>query len=405
MLRAVPPVTVGRLTILLAAAVLLSACGGSAHHIVISSGPRVVRLTPPSPTALRFSTASNRRFAHEDVQRLVRILELPGGARLAAKVPKGAPLRFRNELSGTRYLPGIAATHRIWIVHEPLERVVRFVRAHAHPRPRPEAHFRGKNNGIRLLPTGSYWFPPVPGRSWGRWLNVDMIALSGGRTAVSAQAGDAWIHTPPRSALLPAPVKRIDVVSRIGNHRPNVLVHVRQPYEVGWIVSLVNGLGLADAEHIACAAVLYGGPTVTLRFRAADGKVLARATVPDTLGRGRSGPCNPLQLTVRGRTAQPLIGADLLLRIQRLLDVDLAPPLPREVSDCLLRRHGWKTQSVTHNETVDRVQHFPPQLTAAENGRRWLLTFHYNGKVTLDRAGPRELEHCLRAGRRYVIAG
>ncbi len=224
-----------------------------------------------------------------------------------------------------------------------------------------------------------------------------MIALSGGRTAVSAQAGDAWIHPPPRSALVPAGVKGVDVVSRIGSHRPNVLVHVRRPYEVGSIVSLVNGLGLADAEHVACAAVLFGGPTVTLRFRAADGKVLARATVPDTLGRGLSGPCNPLQLTVRGRTARPLIGADLLLRIQRLLGVDLAPPLPRAVSDCLLRRHGWKTQSVNHNEMVDRAQHLPPQLTAAKDGRRWLLTFHYSGKVTLDKAAPRELEHCLRS--------
>lgn len=397
MLRAVPPVTVRRLTILLAAATLLSACGSSAHRIVIGSGPPV-RIAPPSPTALRFSEESNRRFAHEDVQRLVRILELPGGARLAPKLPRNAPLRFRNELTGVRYVPGIAGTHRIWIIHEPLERVVRFVRAHAHARPRPEARFRGKNNGIRLRPAGSYWFPPVPGRSWGRWLDVHMIALSGGGTAVSAQAGDAWIHPQPRSALLPTGVKRVDVLSRIGNRRPNVLVHVRRPYEIGSIVSLVNGLGLADAEHIFCAAAFFGGPTVTLRFRAANGKVLARATVPDTLGRGLSGPCTPLQLTVRGGTARPLIGADLLLRIQDLLDVDLAPPVPRDVSDCLLRRQGWKTQSVSHNQAIDHAQHFPPQLTAAKNGRRWLLTFHDDGKVTLDKTAPRELEHCLRSG-------
>ncbi len=157
MLRALPPVTVRRLTILLAAAMLLSACGGSAHRIVV--GPLPVRIAPPSPTALQFSAASNRRFAQEDVQRLVRILELPSGSRLAAKVPRSVPLRFRNELAGTRYLPGIAAMHRIWIVREPLERVARFVRAHAHPRPRPEARFRGKNNGLRLRPTGSYLFP------------------------------------------------------------------------------------------------------------------------------------------------------------------------------------------------------------------------------------------------------
>jgi hypothetical protein len=223
-----------------------------------------------------------------------------------------------------------------------------------------------------------------------------MIALAGGGTAVIAQAGDAWVHPSPRSALLPAGVKRIDIVSRTGSRRPNVLVHVRRPYEVGWIAALVNGLSRIDPPRVACLAVLYGGPTVTLRFRDANGKVLARSRVFDALGSGRSGPCNPLQTTVRGRRTPPLIGADLLVRIQRLLGLDLAPPLPREVSGCLLRRHGWKVES---------VQRSPRELMAKKNGRRWTITFHSTGKVTLDKAGPRALERCLHAGSRYLIRG
>jgi hypothetical protein len=222
-----------------------------------------------------------------------------------------------------------------------------------------------------------------------------MIALSGGGTAVIAQTGDAWIHT-SRRALLPRAVKRIDIVSRIGNRSPNVLVHVRQPYEVGSIVADVNGLGPSNAEHIACALAFGGGPTVTLRFRAASGKLLARATVPDTPGGGISGPCNPLQVTVGGRKAPPLIGADLLVRLQQDLNVDLAPPLPRDVSTCL-QRHGWKVH--------DRVQRFPLELATTKNGRRWTITFHATGKVTLDKPAPRGLEHCLHAGQRYLIAG
>lgn len=365
---------------------------------------RPVVPVPPAPTALRFSTAANRRFARKDVQRLIRILVLPRGARLVATAPRSAPSRFRHELTGTGFPAGIAVTHRTWVVHEPLERVVRFVQSHAHPRPRPEAHFRGGNNGIRLHERGSYLFAPVPGRSWERWLNVDMARLSKAGTVVTAQAGEAWIH-PSRRVLLPAGVKRIDILSRLGDQRPNVLVHIRRAYDVGSIVSLVNGLGLADAENVVCLEVLLGGPTVTLRFRTATGKLLARATVRDALGSGRSGPCNPLQLNVQGRNAPPLIGADLLLRIQRAFGVDLAPPLPREVSACLLRRHGWHVQSVTHNETVDRVQHFPPELTATKNGQRWTITFHYTGQVTLDRAGPHALMRCLRAWPRYVISG
>jgi hypothetical protein len=258
------------------------------------------------------------------------------------------------------------------------------------------APYRGKNYGIRLRPVGFYQFPPVPGRSWERWLNVDMTALSGGGTAVIAQAGDGWVR-PPRRELLHRGVRRIDIVSRIGNRAPNVLVHVHRPYEVGSIVALVNGLGIANAEHIFCAAVLYGGPRVSLRFRAASGKVLASATVSNTLGRGYSGPCNPLQLTVGGRVT-PLIGADLLRRLELLLRINLAPPLPRDVSDCL-QRHRWKVQSVSHKEMIEREQTFPPELTVAKDRRHWTITFPDTGKVTLDRAGPRVLEHCIRKRR------
>lgn len=266
----------------IATAALAAATGcGAAHRTFAVSGPWPIRISPPSPTALRFSTASNRRFAHEDVRKLIRILVLPHGARVVAKVPETAPSGFRS-VTGFR-LPGIAMTLRIWVVHEPFGRVVRFVQTHAHPRPRPEVRFRGKDNGLRLGTVGWYEFAPVPGRSWQRWLNVDMAPLRGGGTAVIAQAGDAWVQG-SRGVLLPAAVKRIDILSRIGSRHPNVLVHVRRPYDVGSIVSFVNGLGLANSSRVACLAVLVGGPTVTLRFRTAEGRLLARATVQDTPG-------------------------------------------------------------------------------------------------------------------------
>jgi hypothetical protein len=80
-----------------------------------------------------------------------------------------------------------------------------------------------------------------------------------------------------------------------------------------------------------------------------------------------------------------LIGADLLLRLQRMLNIDLAPPLPRDVAACLLDGHGWKVNSG------------PSALRATKSGKRWTITFHHTGKVTLDRKGPRELERCVRS--------
>jgi hypothetical protein len=101
-------------------------------------------------------------------------------------------------------------------------------------------------------------------------------------------------------------------------------------------------------------------------------------------------------LTIGDRTGPPLIGADLLLRIQRLLNVDLAPRVPRDAANCL-RRHGWNVQSVSHNALVGKSQQFPPELTATKHGHRWTITFHRTGKVTLDKTGPRGLERCLRS--------
>ncbi len=352
------------------------------------SPPRPVA---PSPTALRFSTAANRRFASRDVRKLIRIVVVPSIARPVSQIPQSAPVWLRDQAKGFRRM-GTATTHRIWIVREPLKTVVRFVRANARPRPRPEARYRTGGSRIGSRPSSSYEFPPIPGRSWSRWLNIDMSALPNGSTVVFAQAGDEWNHTPPRSTEIRGHVKRIDIVSRLGMQRPNVLVHVRKAYDVGWIVALTNGLGVVP-HNVGCLLdARFGGRAVTLRFRAADGHVLARATVPDFGGAGTSGPCNPLELTIGSRPAVPLIGADLLLRIQRLLNVDLAPPLPRYVSDCLLRQHGWKIAGAR-------------TLTASKGGKRWTITFHLTGKVTADKPAPPQLRRCLRAGPRSVIYG
>src|SRR5579863_4786124 len=157
---------------------------------------------PPSPTALRFSTASNRVAAEQNVRKLIRIVVVPSTARPVSQIPRSAPVWLRDQANGFRQ-KGTATTHRIWIVREPLKTVVRFSRANARPRPRPEARYRTGANRIGSRPSSSYEFPPIPGRSWSRYLNIDMSALPAGSTVVFAQAGDEWNRTPPRSAEIP----------------------------------------------------------------------------------------------------------------------------------------------------------------------------------------------------------
>lgn len=375
--------------------VLLAHACGSATLPIASPIRPIAPPRPPAPTEFRFSHGSNRAAAEQNVRRLLHIIVMPAGTRRVAKIPAAAPVWFRDEGRFPSRSLGVVSKQRIWVVDEPLKQVVLFIQSHARPRPRPEALYRTAPNRIGSRPSRSYEFPPIPGRSWSRWLNVDMAALPSGATAVFARAGDEWVQAPPRSAVIPKSVRRIDITSKYGKHRASVVVHVRRRYDVSSIVAWTNGLGVSS-PRVLCFGGLVGevGPLVNLTFRAADGTVLARASVADVGGSGRSGPCNTLQLTVGGKKAPPLIGADLLLRIQRLLNVDLAPPRPRDVAFCLKQRHGWKVTSLT-----------PTSLGVAHDGAHWRITFHHDGAITKSRPTLPTLGRCLRRGRRYGIEG
>ncbi len=376
-----------RAVLLAVVAVLLAGCGSSVRPT--SSGPRPFHPVPPKPTAYRFSAASNRIAAEENVRKLIHIVVVPPGALRVAKVPQSAPAWFRNQAKGFKQA-GTSTTHRIWIVRMPLKAVVRYIRSHARPRPRPEARYRTGGDRIGSRPSSSYEFPPIPGRSWSRYLNVEMTKLPDGTTAVLAQAGDEWNVTPPRAALIPKGVKQIQIVSRYGKQPPNVDFGNSNAYDVASIVALTNGLGVVP-HHLFCALFSAYGPIVSITFRAADGRRIARARVADAGGSGASGPCNPLELTVGKRTTA-LIGADLLLRIQPMLGVDLAPPLPRDVVRCL-RSSGWS------------VNHVADRMLARHAGETWRVTFNLLGQVATDKTAPPTLRRCLRSGPRYVVRG
>src|SRR5713101_3108843 len=90
---------------MLAAAAVLAACGSSGHTVVTSGRP-IARAVPPSPTAFRFSIASNREFARHDAAKLMRIVVVPPGARQVREVPATAPAWFRQDWSSPTHFPG-----------------------------------------------------------------------------------------------------------------------------------------------------------------------------------------------------------------------------------------------------------------------------------------------------------
>ncbi len=364
---------------LLAACLAVSACGSSVR--VIGSRPLVIDLnSSPSPTALRFSAASNRAFARSDVEKLIRIVVLPRSARRVPEMPASAPSWFRQEWSGR--FPGVEAVHRTWVVDAPLKTVVRYFRTHAPQRPRPEVGYRKPaTSRVGSRPHDDWLFPPVPGRVSSRWLNVAMLKLPSGATVVTARAADYWIQPPPRSAEIPEGVKRIDITSRYGTKPPTVRLHLRSRYLVGTLVSWMNGLGLAP--HLRCFALgeTIGEPTIALTFRDARGRVIARGVLP---GDNRYDSCNPFVLTVHGRQTPRLAIGDLIRRIEQHLNADLSPPLPREVASCL-RGDGWHVRTVTGG------------LAVRKNGPPTIITFPPSGKAAI--TGPRhpEISRCLRS--------
>ncbi len=370
------------LVAVIAAAALLTACGSSSH-VIQSDGPRL-KLVPPSPISLRFSSASNRDFARRDAQELIHIVVVPQSARHVTEVPKSAPGWFREELSHN--FRGAAVAHRTWVVDEPLKTVVRYVRTHTRPLPRPETGFGKSTSRIGSRPTDNYMFRPIPGRSSARWLNVAMLPLPSGATVVTAQAGDDWIQPPSARAELPGTVRRIDITSRHSAEPPRVRVHVRDRYDVGSVVAWMNGLGVSP--RVFCAGELIGEPTTTLTFRDARGAVIARATV----GNGLSDHCGALSVVVHGRKAPPLITGDLLLRIQQHLNLDLTPPKPNDVATCLRQRH-WTVSTATRG------------LTARRKGVSLTLTFHLTGKVTSSRHSPPAVARCLRESPHFMYYG
>jgi len=293
-------------------------------------------------------------------------------------VPKSAPAWFRERFS--RHVSGAVVAHRIWVVDAPLKQVVRYIRAHARSRPRPEGAFGRPANRIGSRPSDAFLFHPVAGRSSSRWLDVNMRRLPSGATVVGAQAGDTWIHPPVSANVLGANVRRIDITSAYWHAKPSVRVHVRTPFDVASIVSWLNGLG-TTAGYV-CFGGWWGGPHVTLTFRSKRGTALARAQLAQAALDGASGACNPLSLTVGSRNAVALLGGDFLPRIDRLLGIDVTPPSRQDIRYCV-HAAGWRTHSTRRGMHV------------YQSGRRWTIMLPATGKVTLDRKGPRTLERCL----------
>ncbi len=254
----------------------------------------------------RPTTAENRRAARRAAAKLLRLVTVPAGARSVAK----PPVKALGSAASTPGTSELVDRHRIWKVHESVDKVFAFEHGH-----RPA--------GSRLTGTGTsdygpnpsedlvFSFPPLAGRLASRELDVNMVPLPNGWTGIRADAQVVWVVVRPPRQVLPA--GRIDSIVVVA---PRLTRTVTDPARVAKIVRWFDALPIVQPGGLyACPAI--AGPSVRFAFAGADGTVLARADVM-YLG-GLSTPCNPIRWSVGGHRKTALVGGRFLRRVESLL--------------------------------------------------------------------------------------
>jgi hypothetical protein len=302
--RAAVPALLGGLAVVCVAAGV--GCGSQA-----SSGQNVALSSAPS-------AASNAQAARSAARGLLNDLALPAGARQVFSDPSRGALLARP---GTRpATPDLIDLHRFWVLPADPARVIRWMQAHAPARARlagtgslVQAGFGGRG-GRTLSSYVAFAFPALAGRVSSEELVLDTAATGGAGTALRADAQVVWVTPRPASERIPAGVREIDITRARRGQTPSLSIAVTNPERVREVVSMIDRLAtVPPTGTVACPAIPVNPPVVTLRFRATPaGLVLASASqaVDATAGP----PCQPMNLSIRGRPQPPLAGGPAFLR-------------------------------------------------------------------------------------------
>lgn len=141
---------------------------------------------------------------------------------------------------------------------------------------------------------------------------VALLALAG-----SAAAAVSRERVPPG-------VRRVDIQVGYPGQAPKISLRIGERAQVERIVTLLDGLRTARTGIYNCPDITVAAARASFSFRSADGALVAHASMLDF---GTAGPCDPIQLSIRGRQQRPLVGS-FLSRVQRLLGVRLVLPPP-----------------------------------------------------------------------------
>jgi hypothetical protein len=188
---------------------------------------------------------------------------------------------------------------------------------------------------------------------WARWtkgavLAARLVAPSAIACALLLGAGSAFseqhvlaaasrasvavrVHARGASRLaserIPGGVREVQIMRARRGRAPSLSITLTRRAKVQTTIAMIEGLATvpSGAGVYACPAIPVNPPVVTLTFRAsAGGAVLAQASQPVDATAGA--PCQPMSLSIRGRSEPSLAGGLALLRqLGRLIGVTLVP--------------------------------------------------------------------------------
>ena len=269
-----------------------------------------VAVAVPVASSAGASASGNLARARTEAARLLSLLQVPPGAVELTSAPSALRSPGYDEAT-----PNLVDAHHWWRVHGKATTVLAHVTARL---PRDASlSISGSGGSAPVYRMKAFSLPPIPGVLSQRVLAVSVVQVSPSTTVVRTDGEAVWVLPRPRSEQLPARIDEIDISSAaFMTHAPIVSLKVTTAANVAQIVKWVNGMAIAQPGVINCP--MLAGPTVTVVFRVAGGRRVARASGMDF--DGSSGACNALALRLRGRSEPPLVG-DLFGRVQRLLGV------------------------------------------------------------------------------------
>jgi hypothetical protein len=156
---------------------------------------------------------------------------------------------------------------------------------------------------------------------------VNVVSLHGGAAGVRADAQVVWILPRPVGERIPAGVQEVDITRERKRQAPSLSISVTDPAQVRKIVALIDGLERRQPGIYSCPAEPVNPPVVTFTFRAAPAEAVLAQAEEVAYATGSGTPCEPMELSIRGR-AEDLLedGGTVLEKVSGLVGRALTTP-------------------------------------------------------------------------------